>query len=157
MCAMMFQLLSVSLARDSDHKSEVAAKPGLDSRDGVLDDDRPCRLNSKQPRPNEESIRGRLSGQVFCLDHGTIDTHFEQIVQLGGLQDGRAVFTRGDDRYFEPVTAQLSDESNASLVSLHPHVLDGLGDQSVLAVPEPAHGFRLRRVVGVSLRKFYGA
>src|SRR5262245_44611548 len=49
------------------------------------------------------------------------------------------------------------DEPHASLVSLHPHVLDGLGDQSVLAVPEPAHRFRLRRVVGASLRKLYAA
>jgi hypothetical protein len=52
MRAMMFQLLSVSLARDSDHKSEVAAAPGLDSRDGVLDDDGPCRRNSEQPCAN---------------------------------------------------------------------------------------------------------
>src|SRR5262249_15757896 len=154
MCAMMFQLLSVSLARDSDHESEVAVKPGLDSRDGVLDDDGPCRLNSKQPCPNEESIGSGFSGQVLCLDHGTIDTYFEQIVQLGGLQDSRAVFTRGDDRYFEPVTSQLTDEPNASLVSSHPHVLDGLGDQSVLAVPEPAHRFRLRRGGGVFLPQF---
>src|SRR5262249_17995499 len=41
----------------------------------------------------------------------------------------------------------------ASLVSLHPHVLDGLGHQSVLAVPEPAHRFRLRRVVRAFLPK----
>src|SRR5262249_22259075 len=75
----------------------------------------------------------------------------------GGLQDGRAVFARGDDRYFEPVTPQLTDEPNASLVSLHPHVLDGLGHQSVLAVPEPAHRFRLRRVVPASLPKVYAA
>src|SRR5262245_48079197 len=157
MRAMTFQLLSVPLSGDTDHKSEVAAKPGLDPRDGILDDDRPCRFNSKQPRSNKESIGGGFSGQLFCLDHGAIDAYLEQIVQIGGLQDGRTVFTRGDDRYFKPVTAQLSDESNASLVSLHPHVLDGLGDQSVLAVPEPAHRFRLRRVLGISLRKLYAA
>jgi hypothetical protein len=42
---MVLQLLGIPLARDADHKSEVPSSAGLDSGDGILDDDRSCRLN----------------------------------------------------------------------------------------------------------------
>ena len=47
MRAMLLQLLGIPLARDADHKSEVAVKSSLDSGDGILDDNRSCRLNAQ--------------------------------------------------------------------------------------------------------------
>jgi len=46
--AMLPKLLSVPLARDTDHKPKMPVKPGLDSRDGILDDNRPRRLDPEQ-------------------------------------------------------------------------------------------------------------
>ena len=47
MRAMLLQLLGSPLARDADHKSEVSVRSSLDSRDGILDDNRPRRLNAQ--------------------------------------------------------------------------------------------------------------
>ena len=85
MCAMVPKLLGIALARDADHKPEVPGTPGLNSRDGILDDDRPCRLNPEQLRRHQERIRGGFSGQVLRLDHVAIDLHVEEGIQLGGL------------------------------------------------------------------------
>ena len=43
MRAMAPKRLSVPLARDADHEPEVPLAPGLDSSEGILDDDRSCR------------------------------------------------------------------------------------------------------------------
>ena len=43
------------------------------------------------------------------------------------------------------------DEFDASLVRLDPYAFNDLVDQLVLAVPEPAHRFSLRRIVRASL------
>ena len=45
MCAIVLKFIGIALARDADHKSEVTASPGLDARDGILDDNRPRRLH----------------------------------------------------------------------------------------------------------------
>src|SRR5262249_3617001 len=45
MRAVVLQLLSIPLARDADHKPEIPVRPGLHSREGVLDDNRSRRLN----------------------------------------------------------------------------------------------------------------
>src|SRR5262245_303040 len=47
--------------------------------------------------------------------------------------------------------AKMLDELNTPLVSLHPDVFNKFIDQFILAVPEPAHCFDLRRIVRVSL------
>src|SRR5262249_18843498 len=96
-------------------------------------------------------IRSRFPRQVLRLDHVAIDLSVEAAVQLDGLQDGRAVLTRGDDGDFESVAAEVMDELNASRVRLHPLVFNGLVGQVVLAVPEPAYRFELWGVVRVSL------
>ena len=75
----------------------------------------------------------------------------EEGVQLGGLEDGPAVLTRGDDGNFEPLTPELMDEAERCPRKASPHVFDYLVDQVVLAVPEPAHRLRLCRVVRASL------
>ena len=45
MRALVPKILGVPLPRDADHKSEAPAKPGLDPRNGILDDDRSRRLD----------------------------------------------------------------------------------------------------------------
>src|SRR5262249_35093554 len=45
MRTMVLKLLGIPLARNANHKSEVPVKPSRDSRDGILDDNCPCRLN----------------------------------------------------------------------------------------------------------------
>jgi hypothetical protein len=47
--------------------------------------------------------------------------------------------------------AELMDEFNASLVSLHAYLRYRMVDQVVLAVPESTHCFNLRGVVRASL------
>jgi hypothetical protein len=42
----------------------VPVTPGLDPRDGVLDDDRSSRLNPEERCRHQERIRGGLPGQV---------------------------------------------------------------------------------------------
>ena len=85
MRAMVPKLLGVPLARDTDHQPEVPVTPGLDSRDGILDDDRSCRLNPEPLRRREECIRGGLAGQVLRMDRVAVDAHLEEGIQLGGL------------------------------------------------------------------------
>ena len=143
MRAMMLQLLRIPLARDTDHKSEVSISAGLNSGDGILDDNRPFGSDPEQLCRHQERIRGGFPGKTLRMDHVAIDLHLEEVIQLGGLQHGRAVLTRGDDGDFEPVAAELMDELHASVVGLHAHVRDDNVDQVVLAVPEPAYCFDL--------------
>jgi hypothetical protein len=85
MRTMVLQLLGISLARDTDHKSEVATMGGLDSRDGILDDDGPCRFNPQQLCSHQKGIRRGFPCQSLCVDHVAIDFHLEEGVQLGSL------------------------------------------------------------------------
>src|SRR5262245_25118850 len=143
----MLELLCIALARDTDHKSKVATGAGLNSGDGILDHNRPPRLNAEQPCRHQERIRRGFSGEILCFDRMAIDPRIEQRIQLCGFQNGRAVLTRGDEGDFESVATQLVDEVNASLVSLDPDAFDGITDQLVLAVAEPAHCFSLWGIV----------
>src|SRR5262249_32634411 len=120
---------------------------------GILDYNRPSRLNPEELCPHQVCIRGGFSGQMLRTDHVAIHSYLEEVGQLGGLQDSRAVLTRGDDGDFESMVAELMDELDASLVGLHPHSFDHLVDQIVLAVPQPAHCFGLWGVVQASLEK----
>ena len=45
MRAMVLKLLGIPLMRHADHKSEVSVSTSLDSRDRILDDNRPRWLN----------------------------------------------------------------------------------------------------------------
>ena len=45
MRAMVLKLIGIPFARDADHKAEVPVSPGLDARDGILDDYCPRRLD----------------------------------------------------------------------------------------------------------------
>jgi hypothetical protein len=72
---------------------------------------------------------------VLSVDHVAIDLYVEEVIQFGGLYNGRAVLARGDDGDFEPLMAELMDEFNASLVRLHPFVFDDFVDQ---VVPRPS-------------------
>ena len=62
--AMLPQLPGVSLARDTDHKAEMPVGPGLDPRNGILDDNRPLGLGAKQLCRQQICVRGGFSGQV---------------------------------------------------------------------------------------------
>ena len=85
--------------------------PASNSGDGVLDDNGPYRLNPQQLCRHQKRIRGGLSGKTLRMDHVAIDLYLEEVVQLGGLQDSRAILTRGDDGDFEPIAVKLMDES----------------------------------------------
>src|SRR6516225_10011140 len=151
MRAMVLKLRGIPLAGDADHKPEVPAAPGLHSRERILDDDRSRRLNRQQLCGHQKGIRGGFARQVLRVDRVAIDSYLEEGIELGGLQDGRAVLTRGDDGNFESAITELTDESDASLIRLHPNVFDNLVDQLVLAVPKPADRFDLRGIVRATL------
>src|SRR5262249_43477943 len=124
MRAMMLQLLRIPFARDTNHKPEVPTRAGLDSGNGVLDDNRPCRLDPEESCRHQERIRRWFPGKLFRFDGIAIDPHLEEGIQLGGFQDERAVLTRRHDGDFESVAAELMDESDASIVRLHPYAFN---------------------------------
>src|SRR5262252_331067 len=157
MRAVTLELIGIPLARDTNHKSELPFEPGLDAGDGILDDDRPRRFNPEQPCRYQERVRGGFPGQLPLRDRVAIDLYIEEGLQLGGLQDGRAVLARGDDGNFEPAIAKLMDQRDASVVGLHPLLFDHLVDQVVLAVSETAHCLKVRRVIRASLGKLDNA
>ena len=47
MRSVVLKLLGIALARHTDHEPEMPIRPCLDSRDGILDDDRTYRLDSQ--------------------------------------------------------------------------------------------------------------
>ena len=58
---------------------------GLDSRDGIFNDNRVSWINPQQPCRHQKRIRSRLPCQAMCTDGGAVDPHVEECVQLGGL------------------------------------------------------------------------
>ena len=80
MSAMMFQFLRIPLARDTDHKPEVPINAGLDSGDGILDDNGPYRFNPQQLCRDQKRIRRGLPGKTLRIDRVAIDPHLEEVV-----------------------------------------------------------------------------
>jgi hypothetical protein len=153
MRAMTLKLLRIPFARDTNHEPEISIRAGLYPGNGILDDDRPGWLDPKKFCSHQERIRRRLAGESFRLDGVAIHPHLEEVVQLGGFQDMRAVLTRGHDGNLESVAADLTNEAHGSVVRLNPYAFDKIVDQIVLTVPQPAHGFEVRRIVRTSLRE----
>src|SRR5208337_4286811 len=114
---------------------------------------RPCaRSQTPDPQPKSAmSCHGLAAARVCvpCQWLGFADCRrsVKEGIQPGGSQDGVAVLAGGNDSDLEPVTAEVMNELDASIVGLNPCVLDRLVDQVILAVSEPAHCFDLRRVV----------
>jgi hypothetical protein len=73
MRAMALKLLGIPLAGDADYEPKAPCRPGLHSRQGILNHDRPCRLDPNQLCRHQVRIRGGFSGQVFRVDHIAID------------------------------------------------------------------------------------
>ena len=94
MRAMVPKLLGVPLARDTDYQPEVAGAPGLDPRDGILDDHTACRVYPKQLRCHQVRIRCGLPGQVLRTDRVAVDAHVKEVIQLGGLPRRRVTRSR---------------------------------------------------------------
>src|SRR5215831_1963342 len=157
MGTMTLQLLRIVLARDADDQPKVSFGASLDPGKGVLYYNRPYWLNPKEPCRQQERIRGGFPGKSLLMNHIAVDAHLEEFVQLGGPQDSGAVLARGDHGNLESIAAELMDESHASLIRLHARLRDGIVDQVILAVPEPAHGFDLCRIFKVSLGEFDAA
>src|SRR5262245_57471771 len=151
MRAITLKLLRISFARDTDHQPEVSLRAGLHSRNGILDDDRPGRLDPKKSCSHEACIRRRLAGESFRFDGVAIHAHLEEVVQLGSFQDMRAVLTRGHDGNLESIAAELTNEAYGPVVRLNPDAFDKIINQLVLTVPQPAHSFEVRRIVRTSL------
>ena len=146
----MLQFFRIPLARDADHKSEVSISAGLDSGDGVLNDDGPFWFTPQQLCRHQERIGCGLPGKTLRLDRVAIDLHLEEVVQLGGLEHGRAVLTRGDDSNFEPVAAELMDELHGSVIGIHAHVRYDKVHQVILAIAEPAYCLNICRIFRIA-------
>ena len=84
---------------------------------------------------------------MLFTDNVPIDAHLKEGIQFGGFQDGVAVLAGGDDSDLEPVTPELMNEPDASLVGQNPCVLYDFIYKIILPVPESADCFGLRRVV----------
>jgi len=82
---MVPKFIGIPLARDADHKAEVPVRSGLHSREGILDDNRPRRLDPEQFCRHQVSVRGRFPSQVLGVDYVAIDLHVEEMIQLGTL------------------------------------------------------------------------
>ena len=83
MRAMIPKLFRISPARDADHQPKFPVQPRLDSREGILDDNRPYRLNPEQLRRHQKRIGGRFTSQVLGMDHIPIDPDIEEGIQFG--------------------------------------------------------------------------
>src|SRR6478672_3548793 len=119
MRAMTLELLHIPLARDADHKPEVSIRAGLHSGNGILDDNRPFRLDPEKSCRHQIRIRRWFSGESFRFDDVAIHPHLEEIIQLGGFEHGRAVLTRRHHGDLESVAAELMNESHAPVVRLY--------------------------------------
>ena len=82
MSAMVFQLVCIPLARYTDHKSEVSTDAGLDSGDGILDDNGPYRFNLKQLCRDQKRVRGGLPGKTLRIDRVASFTALSTVVQF---------------------------------------------------------------------------
>ena len=80
MRAMTLQFLCIPLARDTDHKPEAPIRAGLNSRNGILDDNRPCRIDPEELCRHQERIRGWFPGKLLRLNRIAIDPHLEEVV-----------------------------------------------------------------------------
>ena len=80
MSAMMLQFLRIPLACDTDHKSEASTSAGLDSGDGVLNDDGPFWFTPQQLCRHQERIGCGLPGKTLRMDRVAIDLHLEEVV-----------------------------------------------------------------------------
>src|SRR4030095_647979 len=147
------KLLSVPLACDADHAPKVPLAPSLHSRDSILDDHTACRICSEQLRCHQERIWCGLPGQVLLTDRVAVDAHLEEVLQLGGFEDGVAVLTCGDDGNFESLLTELTDELDSPRIRFHPHRGDDVVDEVILAVPEPTHRVSLWGVIRGALRE----
>src|SRR6516225_7097392 len=151
MCAMAPKLLGIPLAGNTDYEAEAPCRPGLHTRKGVLDDNRSRGLNAEQLCRHQKRIRGRFPCQVLSVDRVAIYLRVEDMIQLGGPQNHRAILARSDDGDFEPAIAELVDEPDTALVGLNSFFFYDFVDQVVLGVPEAVHCLDLRRIVGASL------
>jgi len=151
MRTMLLKVFGIRLTRDADYESKPPTRARLHSRDGIFNDDGPCRFNAQQFCRFQEGIRGGFPGQVLRPNCIAVDAYLEESVQLSRLQHGRAVLARCDDGDFESTIAELVDKSNASLVRLYSLFFNKLVDQLVLAIPETTDGFQIWRIVRGSL------
>src|SRR5262249_53603166 len=106
---------------------------------------------------HQERIWRRFSGESFRLDDVAIHPHLEEIIQFGGFQHGRAILTRRHNSDLEPVAAELMNESHAPVVRLHSFAFDEIVNQLILAVPQSAYGFELRRIMRMPLGELNSA
>ena len=152
MRAMVPKLLGVPLARDADHQAEVPVqtRPRLPE---MASSTTTARVGST---PSSRAAVKNVSGAglpakccAWIMLPSTCTS--KKSSNLAAFKTAVAVLTRGDDGDFEPLTAELMDELDASLVRLHPSLFNDFVDQVVLAVPEPAHRFGLAGVVRASL------
>ena len=121
---------------------------GLDPGDGVLEDAGGGGLDPERFRPGQVGVRRGLPFQVLLVGDDAVDPRLEEVGDPGRLEHVLAVGAGGDDGAPQAGGAGGLDEGDRALVGLDPVLVDQLEDQLVLAVAEPADGFRVGRIVG---------
>jgi hypothetical protein len=84
-CATALKLLGSSVWALPIASPNFPSDPAWTPELGVLDDDRPRGLNSKQPCGYQARIRRGFSSQLLGMDHVAVDLHLEEGIQLRGL------------------------------------------------------------------------
>jgi hypothetical protein len=84
-CATALKLLGISVGALPITSPNFPLDPAWTPEMGVLDDDRPRGLNSKQPCDYQAGIRRGFSSQLLRMDHVAVDLHLEEGIQLRGL------------------------------------------------------------------------
>ncbi len=91
----MRQRANIVMTRDADNESETAGAAGLDTGDGVLDDDRAFRIDVQATGRFKKGIRCRFAREIQFRDEAPVDSRVKKVSNSSGPQDGLAVSARG--------------------------------------------------------------
>ena len=128
-------------AVDADDPSEVAGAPGLDARQGVLEDGRLLgRLDAQLPARPPGTCPAPACPAACARSATTPSTRASKRSSIPTARRIACVFALDDTTaVLQPALAGQLHEADRALVDLDPLVLDELQDQRVLAVAELAH------------------
>ena len=92
----------VVAAVDAEHETEAAVLAGGDSRDRVLDDDRPVGRDAEQLGGPQERLGRRFPGEPLGRRHHPVDHDAEAVVEPGRGEHPVGVLRRRHDRLWHP-------------------------------------------------------
>jgi len=148
-----FQRFGVADAVHADHVAEPPFSAGLHPGNGILEDDRPDRVDTQAFCRFQKQVRFGLSFQVEVLQVDPVDNGIEESGDVGTFQDRLTVFARRDNRGCEAEIFQLQNQLDRGLVEL-----DSLLQQSekaaVLFVPQRINRAGVFGIVGLAFGQF---